>query len=94
MDPEMDMAPEADAPPGAESPDAAGVLKALHEALEIAFGDDALKAALLANPTGSWEFGDDGSLTLTVGDATKTIAADEMDAALAGDEPVDVPDEE
>lgn len=94
MDPEMDMPPEADAPPGAESVDAASVLSALHEALEIAFGDEAVKAAIVANPKIVLEFGDDGSLTLTCGDASKVIAADELDMALAGDEPVDAPDEE
>lgn len=77
-----------------EPMDAASVLSALHEALEIGFGDVALKAALLASPKGSWEFGADGSLTLTVGDASKTIDKAALDAALAGDEPVEMDDAE
>lgn len=87
----MDVAME---PPAAsEEPaalDGSDVLKALHEALEVAFGDDAFAAALADSSDGSWSFGDDGSLTIKVGDAEKVIDAATLQAALAGEGDVEM----
>lgn len=93
VDPEMEMPPAEGGEEG-EPMDAASVMAAAHEALEIAYGDEAVKAAMLIEREIVLTFDDEGGLTVKVGDASKTITADELDAALAGDEPVEVPDEE